>query len=475
MTSSAGEPGAGLAGGPPASPQRFKVSALRRRRAPIAAPLLVIAGFLALIAVGTVLLMLPISSRDATVTPLVDAAFTATSAACVTGLVVVDTGTHWSGFGHVVLLALMQAGGFGIMASSTLLLLLVVRRGTRLRDRVRVQETEGTPTLADAGTVVRRVALFTIVTEGIGAAVLAFAFIAQGAGPDPLGGAWWGIFHAVAAFNNAGFDLTGDFRSLAAFADDWLVLPTIGILIVLGGLGYAIVADAVTKRRWARFALETRIVVLASAVLLFGGALLIGAIEWNNPESLGAYAEPTRALNALFQSASLRTAGFAVVPTGSLLEPTLFLAMALMFIGSASGSTGGGIKVNTFSLLFIAIVSTARGEPSATAFGRRVKHELVYRALAVALLSIALVFLVAFLLTLTSSGSFVALLFEAVSALGTVGLTTGITPETDVVDRLILMAAMFAGRLGPLTLVLALASRAHGVSVRPAVESIRIG
>lgn len=456
-------------------PQEFQVAAPRRRRDPTPAPLLLIYGFLGLIAAGTALLMLPISTRDGSVPPLIDALFTATSASTVTGLVVVDTGTHWSAFGHVVLLGLMQAGGFGIMAGSTLLLLLLVRRGTRLRERVLVQETVGTPTLFSAGTIVRRVAIFTVACEVVGAVVLGGAFLAQGAGSDPLGSIWWGVFHSVSAFNNAGFDLTGDFRSLAGFADDWLVLLTFGVLLTLGGLGYAIVADVFERRRWVRLALETKIVLVTSAVLLFGGALLIGAIEWNNPETLGMYPATSRPLNALFESATLRTAGFSVLPTAGLEEASLFVVMGLMFIGGASGSTAGGIKVNTFSLLLIAIVSTVRGEPSATAFGRRVKHELVYRALAVALIAIAFLFLVGFLLTLTTNAGFVNILFEAVSAVGTVGASTGITPDTDTVARIVLIVAMFAGRLGPLTLVLALAARSRPVSYRPAVESIRIG
>jgi trk system potassium uptake protein TrkH len=456
-------------------PQEYQVASRRRRRTPTPAPLLLIYGFMALIALGTALLMLPISTRDGSVPSFVDALFTATSASTVTGLVVVDTAEHWSAFGHVVLMGLIQAGGFGIMAGSTLLLLLLVRRGTRLRERVLVQETVGTPSLSSAGTIVRRVAIFSVACEVVGAVVLAAGFLGRGAGGDALGSIWWGIFHSVSAFNNAGFDLTGDFRSLSGFADDWLVLLTFGVLLTLGGLGYAIVADVYDRRRWVRLALETKIVLVTSAVLLFGGALLIGAIEWNNPATLGAFPEPSRPLNALFESATLRTAGFSVMPTAGLEEASLFVVMALMFIGGASGSTAGGIKVNTFSLLLIAIVSTVRGQPSATAFGRRVKHELVYRALAVALIAVAALFVVGLLLTLTTDVGFVNILFEAVSALGTVGASTGITPQTDTVARIVLIGAMFAGRLGPLTLVLALASRSKPVSHRPAVESIRIG
>jgi trk system potassium uptake protein TrkH len=394
----------------------------------------------------------------------------------VTGLVVVDTANHWSPFGQVVIMMLIQFGGFGIMAGSTLLLFLFLRR-TTLRDRVLVQESLGGMQLGTVTTLVKRIAIFTIVCELIGAVILSIAFMAgPEAGPrwHPLG-IWWGIFHAISAFNNAGFDLTGGFQSLIPFRDDWVVLLTHGILLVLGGLGFAIVGDAIVGRRWSRMALETKLVISTTLALLVGGTVLIGLIEWSNPLTLGAMPAEQRVLNAFFESATLRTAGFTALDTGALVESTLFVVMALMFIGGASGSTAGGIKVNTFAVLLIAIASTVKGEPSATAFGRRIKHAIVYRALAVLILSIGFVFLVGLGLTLTTDATFVQTLFEAVSAFGTVGASTGITPELSDPARLITSVAMFVGRLGPLTLVLALAARAHPVSYRPAVETVRIG
>jgi trk system potassium uptake protein TrkH len=277
------------------------------------------------------------------------------------------------------------------------------------------------------------------------------------------------------AFNNAGFDLTGDFRSLAAFSGDWIVLPTIGVLIVLGGLGFAIIGDVAGKRRWTLFALETKVVLFGSAVLLVGGSILLGALEWNNPETLGAMPVADRALNAVFESVTVRSGGFTVVDTGRLTETALFIAMALMFIGTASGSTGGGIKVSTLGVLLIAILSTVRGRPSAEAFGRRIPHQVVYRALSVALLSVVIVFVFCIILQITGPALFVPALFEVISAAGTVGLSTGITPDLSAAGHLLLAVAMFAGRLGPLTLVLALAARDRPVPLRPAVESVRIG
>lgn len=457
-------------------PEEFTVKTPRplRRAPPPAASLLLL--FAVLITVGTFLLMLPIATAGGEATRFIDALFTATSAACVTGLVVVDTAHHWSPFGQLVILALIQLGGFGIMAGSTLLLFLFLRR-TTLRDRVLVQESLGGMQLGAVTSIVRRIAIFTVACEVVGAVILSIAFMAgPEAGPrwHPMG-IWWGIFHSISAFNNAGFDLTGGFQSLIPFRDDWVVLLTHALLLVLGGLGFAIVGDAVGRRRWGRMALETKIVLSTTMALLVGGTLLIGTIEWTNPATLGPLPPEQRVLNALFESATLRTAGFTALDTGALVESTLFVVMALMFIGGASGSTAGGIKVNTFAVLLIAILSTIRGDPSATAFGRRIKHAVVYRALAVLLLAMAFVFVVGLGLTLTTEATFVQTLFEAISAFGTVGASTGITPELSDPARLITSVAMFAGRLGPLTLVLALAARAHPVSYRPAVESVRIG
>ena len=458
-------------------PQEFTVKPPRRlRRAPAPAMSLVLL-FAVLITIGTVLLMLPIATAGGVPTRFLDALFTATSAACVTGLVVLDTATYWSPFGQVVIMLLIQAGGFGIMAGSTLLLFLFVRRRTTLRDRVLVQESLGGINLGTVTTLLKRIAMFTIVCEVIGAVVLSIAFVSgPEAGPpgDPLG-IWWGIFHSISAFNNAGFDLTGGFRSLIPFRDDWVVLLAHAALLVLGGLGFAIVGDAVAKGRWSRMALETKVVLSLTGALLVAGAVSIGLTEWSNPATLGALPPEQRFLNAFFESATLRTAGFTALDTGALLETTLFIVMALMFIGGASGSTAGGIKVNTLGVLLIAVASTVRGHPSATAFGRRIQHAIVYRAIAVVLLAAIFVFSVGVGLTLTTDAAFVQTLFESISAFGTVGASTGITPDLSDPARLITTAAMFVGRLGPLTLVLALAARAHPVAYRPAVESIRIG
>jgi trk system potassium uptake protein TrkH len=338
---------------------------------------------------------------------------------------------------------------------------------------VLVQASTGEPNLGSVGVLIRRVAVFTLVVEAIGAMVLVISF--AGTGLDAGTSLWWGVFHAVSAFNNAGFDVTGGFASLTGFANQPVILAVVGALIVVGGLGFAILGDVAGKRSWIRLALETKVVLLLTVALLAIGAVAVAVLEWDNPATLGSLEPADRVVNAVFKSVTARTAGFNAVSTGDLGVPTLMVVMALMFVGGASGSTAGGIKVNTLGVLVIAIVSTLRGRPSAEALGRRIPHLVVYRAIAVTLFSIAFVFVFAVgLLALTGLPT-LHVLFETVSAMATVGLSTGITPNLPDPARLLLVPAMFAGRLGPLTLVLALAARSRPVRSRPAAELVRLG
>ncbi len=460
--------------------ERVVLAPLRRARQPLSPAKSLLLAFTAMIAFGTLLLATPLATAGGEWPAFTTALFTATSAVCVTGLVVVDTGTYWSMFGHVVILCLIQLGGFGIMAGSTLLLFLLMGRRTTLRDRMAVQESMGGLQLGSVTTVLRRIAVFTVVLELAGAVILsvAFSLSAEAGGRGNPTGIWWGLFHAVSAFNNAGFDLTGGFKSLTHFVHDWVVLATVAVLLISGGLGWAIIGDALGGghwRRWRRWSLETKLVVFTTAGLLLAGTALIGASEWSNPQTLGALPAEQRVLNAAFESATLRTAGFTALNTSAFVDASLFVVMVLMFIGGASGSTAGGIKVNTFSILGVVIISSLRGRPSAEAFGRRIPHAVVYRALAVVLLSIAFVFILGLGLTLITRAEFVRTLFEAVSAFGTVGASTGVSRELSDVGRMLVIPAMFIGRLGPVTLVLALMARVRPVPYRPAVETIRIG
>lgn len=436
--------------------------------------LALVTGFAALSAIGAVLLTLPISSASGAWTGPVDALFTSVSAVCVTGLVSVDTGTYWSPFGQVVILLLIQLGGLGIMSFSTLLLLLLVGRGSALHHRIEAQETLGVRDLGSVRPVLRLVVAFTILAEAAGWLALGLAFLARY--QDPAKAAWYGLFHSISFFNNAGFDLMGGFRSLTGFANDPSVLVPTAILVLLGALGAAIVGDVVAKRRWSRMALETKLVLSTTTVLLVIGTVLPLAFEAGNPATYGGMSPPEAVLNATFQSVTFRSAGVSSVPIGELTDPSLLTAIGLMFIGGASGSTAGGIKLTTFAILLAAILAAVRGRPFAEAFGRRVPEVVVFRALAVALLSVAIVFVGMLALELTAgSARFIDLAFEVVSGFGTVGHSADVTPTLNDPALLVLAAIMFVGRLGPLTLVLALAAQARPVAYRPAVESVRIG
>jgi trk system potassium uptake protein len=432
-----------------------------------------IATFGILTIVGTGLLALPLATEAGQRTTLLDALFMATSAVSTTGLALYDTAEHWSVFGELVILLLVQLGGFAFMTGSTLFLLILVGGRTSLRDRLRVQAAGGLTDLGSVTTVVRRVAIFTVACEAAGAAILMVVFAARG--EHPVTATWWGLFHSVSAFNNGGIDLFGGLRGLTHLADVPAVIVPIGVLMLLGGLGFALVGDVLAKRRWVRLALETKLVLAVSALLLVGGALATIALEWSNPVTLGRLEPADRVINAAFHSISMRSGGMDSITVGGLLDESLVIGLFLMFIGGASGSTAGGVKVNTVAVLLVATISAMRGDPSATAFGRRIPHQVVYRSVAVIMVAIAGAFGLALTIQLTGSFDFLAATFEAVSALGTAGLTTGVTQQLAPSGQLLIIAAMFVGRLGPLTLVLALGSRSRPVPHRPAIESVRIG
>jgi trk system potassium uptake protein TrkH len=486
MTQSAGDgmvvrTGRSVRGGARAGDRRLRLSRPPSERVPLPPPgrrrrqwhpaAVFVAGFAGLVAAGTLLLMLPVASAGGAWTAPLDALFTATSAVCVTGLVVVDTAAHWGPFGHAVILLLVQIGGLGFMTSSTFLLLLMRRQAT-LRERILLKEALGSGGLGSALHLARRVLVFTLAVEAAGAVVLAARFLRDMEAPQAL---WWAVFHAVSAFNNAGFDLVGGYRSLTPYRADAAVLLPVGLLVVLGASSYTAAEDVARRRRWTRLTLDTKLVLATTAAVTGTGTLALLFTEWSNPETLGGLPAGPRLLNAVFHSAAARTAGFNAVPTDAVTDAGLLVLIGLMFIGGASGSTAGGIKLQTFSLLLFAILSTAAGSQDIQAFRRRIPTPYVLRALTVALLALAVVFAVAFALSMTERGPFVALAFEAFSAFATVGLSTGITPDLSPAGRLIVTATMFVGRLGPLTLVIALAARERRTSYRWAEEGVKIG
>ncbi|MGY6651464.1 TrkH family potassium uptake protein [Amycolatopsis sp. TRM77291] len=413
----------------------------------------VVFGFGMATVVGTLLLTLPIATESGESAGVVSALFTAVSAICVTGLVVVDTPTYWSTFGELVVLGLIQVGGFGIMTLASLLTLLVSRR-IGLRMQLTAQAETKTLGLGDVRTVIRGVILVSLGIEAIIATALTIRF-ATGYG-EPIGRAiYLGIFHAVSAFNNAGFALYTD--SLIGFATDpWICVP-IMLAVIAGGLGFPVLFEVLRRRHRRRWSLHTKITVPVYFGLLLIGTVAALLFEWGN--TLGKLDFHHKLLVGFFHGVMPRTAGFNSLDVGQLQPSTLFVNDILMFIGGGSAGTAGGIKVTTFALLGYVIYAEIRGEPTVHVMGRRLADQVQRQALTIALLGVGAV--VAGTLVLLSVTSFPLddILFEVTSAFGAVGLSTGITAQLPVTGQIVLMVLMFLGRLGPITLASALALR----------------
>ena len=431
-----------------------------------------ILGFAAVILTGAALLCFPFASAAGKNTDFLTSLFTATSAVCVTGLVVVDTATHWSFWGQLIIIVLIQTGGLGIMTMATLFFLLM---GKRIGFKERMLIKEGLNQLDVAGVVklAKIVLFFTFITEGTFAAILAARWLPDVGWPRCL---WFGLFHSVSAFNNAGFDIFGkiygEFHSLTAYVADPIVVFSITTLIILGGIGFSVVMNIIHIKQH-KLSVHSWLAIVITLVLIAGGTFLFLLFEWSN--TLKPLTWEGKLLAAYFQSITPRTAGYNTIDTASLRSATQFLLVILMFIGASPGSTGGGIKTTTLGLLLSAIWSCARGREDAEIKNRRIPTEQVYKALSVAFLSGFLVIAVTLFLNLTEKAGFLPVLFETVSAFGTVGLSMNMTPTLSDFGRILIILTMFAGRLGPLTLAYALAQGRQKSVVRHPVEKILIG
>ncbi|HOV79262.1 MAG TPA: TrkH family potassium uptake protein [Bacillota bacterium] len=427
-------------------------------------------GVAAVILAGAVLLTLPVAVQPGREINFLTSLFTATSAVCVTGLVVVDTGTHWTLFGHIVILSLIQVGGLGFMTMATFLFLLLGRR-IGLRQRLIIQESLNQTNLAGIVRLARYVLIFTFVTEAVFAIILAIRWSAD------LGwrkGLWFGLFHSVSAFNNAGFDLFGGFKSLTAYAGDATVTLSITTLIILGGIGFGVIVDLVRRLKETRhLSLHAKLVLSVTGILILFGTVSIYLLEYDN--TLRNLSPLGKVLASYFQAVTPRTAGYNTLDIGALHSATQFLIIVLMFIGASPGSTGGGIKTTTFSALAVSVWSMIRGKEDAEVFRRRIAKDQVFRALAIFFMASALVIVVSLLLSITENADFLALLFETTSAFGTVGLTMGITPGLTPPGRVLIIATMFLGRVGPLTLAFALSRARAKPHLRFPEEKILIG
>jgi len=419
-------------------------------------------GFLALILLGTVLLALPIAAKSGQSIGLFDSLFTSTSAVCVTGLVVVDTGTTFSLFGQFVLIVLIQVGGLGFMVFATMLMVMLGRR-LSIRGRMLIRESMNTSSLSDLGSLTMLYLLLSLTIELVGAVTLCFRFV-------PLygwkHGTWMALFHSVSAFCNAGFDLFGNYASLTAFSGDPLVLLTVASLIILGGLGFSVILETARNRQGFRnLSLHTRIVLMTTLVLLLAGTVFYWIVERTNAETLAGCSEGEKILNAFFQSVTMRTAGFNSFDLSGFRDGSKLFSSLLMIIGASPASTGGGIKTTTIATLTLLMLSVVRGESEVNVARRRLSDDISRRALTVSVLFLTTLLTGTLIISLIENGRFPLedILFEASSAMGTVGVSAIGTPNLSSASRAVLLPMMFLGRVGPLTLAVAVAKRQGGI------------
>lgn len=432
---------------------------------------LIAVSFAAVILVGTLLLCLPFSSASGEWTNPIDALFTATSATCVTGLVVYDTSMHWSLFGQIVLLALIQVGGIGFMTLITLFSFFV-RHKVSLHERRLLLQSVGALNLSGVTATFRQILLGTLLIEGIGAALLSIRFYPM----FGKTGIWYAVFHSVSAFCNAGMDLLGNTgsSSFMAYRGDLLVNGTLMFLIIMGGLGFLVWNDLIKSRfRFRKMELHTKLVLIITGVLILGGWLLLYLTERN--ASMADMSEGERLLASLFQSVTTRTAGFVTVDQSSLSNSGSLISMFLMFIGGSPGSTAGGAKTTTVAVFLLCSWHLAHNREHVTCFKRRIDDRIVRQAGAVVCFYLTLILIATALICALEPVGVREALYEVVSAMATVGLSMNLTPTLGVLSKLILICLMYAGRLGGLSLFLALAENTDQVPLERPTEKILIG
>ena len=430
-------------------------------------------GYLTVILVGSALLILPFATAEGESTDYIGALFTATSATCVTGLTPYVAGTHWTLYGQIVILALIQLGGLGFMTFVSSIIMLL-GRGMGIGSRRTLMTSVGGEKFSDIRSLVKRIIIGSFIFEVLGAAVLCTRFVPDyGWGQ----GIYYGIFHSVSAFCNAGFDLLGSV-SLVKYSTDPVVSLTICALIIIGGLGFCVWGDVILCRfRFKKFQLNTKVILITSGLLLFVPTFMFLGFEWNNPTYEG-YNFWQKLLLSFFSATTPRTAGFYTTDPASLSDSGYLLTVILMFIGGSSGSTAGGLKVGTFAVIIMGMVNVFRGRRDINIGKKRVEYSVLSQALAI--LAACLMFVLIATLAIcaiehTEVASFKTVLYECVSAMGTVGLSMGITPSLTIASDIILIVLMYAGRVGILTLALALAKKRKDPDTRYPVDTLLIG
>lgn len=444
-----------------------------KKKKSLSAPQMIILSFFALVISGGFLLMLPVSTTDGKGLSLIDAMFTSTSAVCVTGLTVIDVGNKLSIFGQIVLMLWIQFGGLGLMTISTV---FIVALGWKigLGNRLLMQEALNQYSFGGIIKLTKKVILYTAIVELTGAFILGVRFSFDF---GIVKGFYFGLWHSVSAFNNAGFDLLGNFKSLTGYADDFTINLTIMALIIVGGIGFSVINDVFSfKDKKRPFYLNTKMVLSTTAWLIVGGALLLLIIEMFNPATMGGMSWHGRILAAFFQSVTPRTAGFNSLDLPAMHTVSMVILIFLMFVGASPNSTGGGIKTTSFAVVLGVIRASVKDYDNVEMFGRTVPRWVVQKAVSVTFLGAAWVLMIVCLLSFTESMGFLELLFETVSAFGTVGLTIGATLKLSTLGKLAIMATMFVGRVGPLTFALALSKKsiAEGKIIYPE-EKILVG
>ena len=426
---------------------------MKKRPKQLSATKIIALVFAMLILCGTFLLMLPAASRDGVSCGFRPALFTATSATCVTGLVMYDTFTQWSGFGQLVIITLIQIGGLGFMSAATLFVFFL-RRKIGLKQRLVMAQALSVSDMEGVIRLQKIVLKGSFAIEGIGALILTLYFWPQ---YDFLTALKWGAFHSISAFCNAGFDIFGAITpgaSLMEFQSDPVVLLTLSALVILGGLGFLVWEELAHKRSFRKCSVYTKLVVVTTAALLLSGWVLICLLEWNNPGTLGNMSVGDKLLNGFFQSVTLRTAGFVAVDQGALTDAGKVVSIVLMLVGGSSGSTAGGLKTVTFIVLFLFIATRARGRSTVTVFKRTIPNGQVLDAMTIAFIMIALAVFGAGFISATSPVGFADALYESVSALATVGLTAGATGVLSIPAQFLIIIFMYFGRVGVLTISL---------------------
>lgn len=456
------------------APVRFTVRPRRGQSAALASPFMLIYVFAGLIALGTLLLLLPISNSGNGFTPFIDALFTAASAATVTGLVTENTASYWTMAGQGFILFLIFIGGLGMMTAATFLLIMFGQRVT-LAQQIVVRDSLQIDQLGGLAKITVRIVLISVAVQVVGFIALFLRFLYL---YSPAEAAWQAAFHSISAFNNSGFAIFPSGEGLSAFQLDPATLGIMGTLIFLGSIGYWVMTDSVNFGRFRLFPLTTKLVLVLTVFLIILGTAAFFISEYGNQETLAPLPLTGKISVSVFESISGRTAGFSTVNYSETQQHTNFFFTSLMFTGGASGSVAGGIKVNTLAIILVSILSALRGKIHSAAFGRVIPKSQVHLAMTLGMVAVIFVFMATLLLSSVEADknfTFMDILFEAISAAGTVGLSTGLTTELSQWGQLILVASMFVGRVGPLTLVLLVVPRGEGELYKFAQERVAIG